>query len=202
MPNPFAIGARTSVSIARTVLPCSEAASARAALTEVVPTPPLPSRKMTRWRRRSASMMREEMAIACALPAQDVGAPGQATSARAQHNEVVVADALLLQRLIERDRHRCRGGVAVLLDVGEYLLGRQAETFRDRIDDAQIGLMRHDQIHVAEGDAGARGDIPRDLFHALDCDLEQLRPLHVYRITRVAVDFRIERGARAGRANG
>src|SRR5579872_5793004 len=119
IPNAFAIGARTSVSIARTESPRSDAAVASAALTVVVPTPPLPSRKTTRRRRRSASMMRGDAVMAGPLPSQDVGAPGQAASARAQHDEIVVADALLFQRFVKRDRNRCGRRVSILLDVGE-----------------------------------------------------------------------------------
>src|SRR5262249_46255628 len=131
----LAIGARTSVSSARTELPFSDAASASAALTEVVPTPPLPRRNTTRRRSSSASIAgAPEFTVRgiWALPAQDVGAPGQSASTRTQHDEIIVAYPILFQRLIERDRHRSCRSVPISIDVGKHFLRRQSETVRDR----------------------------------------------------------------------
>ena len=48
----------------------------------------------------------------------------------------------------ERERDRGGGGVAVPVDGGDDLLGRDAELVRRAVDDALVGLMRHEPVDV------------------------------------------------------
>src|SRR5579863_9102299 len=79
------------------------------------------------------------------LPANEVGAPGEAAAACVEHHEVVVADAAGLERFVECDGNRSGRGVAVMVDVGEDLFRGQSQALGDGVDDAQVGLMRNDK---------------------------------------------------------
>ena len=56
-------------------------------------------------------------------------------------------------RLGERQRHRGRRGVGVPIDRHHHPLRRQAELAAHRVDDPQIGLVRHQPVHVGAGPA-------------------------------------------------
>src|SRR6266851_798780 len=71
------------------------------------------------------------------LPAQQVGAPGQAAAAGVEHNQIVVTDAVRFDRLVQCDWHRGGRGVAVAVDVGENLVLSDTQTIGDRVEDAQ-----------------------------------------------------------------
>ena len=81
-------------------------------------------------------------------------------------------------RLVERERHRRRAGVAVLLDVGEHLVHRHLEALGDAADDAQVGLVRHHQIDVVGGHAHLRQHLFAGLRHATDGVAEDLAAVH------------------------
>src|SRR2546425_1445397 len=59
-----------------------------------------------------------------AFPADQRGSPGKAAAERRQQDEVALADEASRDRLVERDRQRGGGGVAVAVDVVVAALGR------------------------------------------------------------------------------
>src|SRR5215469_4445513 len=62
--------------------------------------------------------------------------PGEATAERLQQQQLAAADAAVAYRDIERQRHRCRGGVAVLLNRDDHPFHRHLELAGRRLDDA------------------------------------------------------------------
>ena len=65
-------------------------------------------------------------------------------------------DASAFDRLVERDRNRRRGGVAVAVDVHVDLVHRNAGVLGRRLDDADVRLVRDEQVDVAAVDASPR----------------------------------------------
>ena len=81
--------------------------------------------------------------------------------------------------LDERHGRRGRAHIAVLLDREKYLVRVRARTFGDRLDDAQVGLVRHDQRDVVHRHAGAVHDIETGFAHALHRFAEYLLAVEV-----------------------
>ena len=80
-------------------------------------------------------------------------------------DEVAVAEAAVVGGLGHRERDRRRGGVAVLVDVDDRLLARDAEAGRSGFDDAGVRLVGDEPVDVVgrqsgpgEGDAGGLHD--------------------------------------------
>ena len=59
-----------------------------------------------------------------------------------------------LHRGVERERNRGRRGVGMLVDRDHDFFRRKAELPRGRVEDARIGLVRHDPVDVGRGQAG------------------------------------------------
>src|SRR5262245_8478377 len=89
------------------------------------------------------------------LPAQESGTPREASAERGEKHEVPAAEASGRRRLGERHVDGRCAGVAVPLDVDEDPLHRQPHTLDGRLDDAQVRLMRDEEIHVVRGEAVA-----------------------------------------------
>src|SRR5205085_10783322 len=66
-------------------------------------------------------------------PFQERGAPGQSRTEAGQQHVVALLDAVLAERLLQGQRDRRRGGVAVLVDVDGDLLHRQPDAPRSRV---------------------------------------------------------------------
>ena len=85
---------------------------------------------------------KQKCAHRAASPPHRRRAPGQAGAERREQQQL--SPALILpcaQRLVERDRHRGRRGVAVPVDVEEELSMRDADALGHALDDAQVGLV-------------------------------------------------------------
>src|SRR5690606_38999164 len=78
------------------------------------------------------------------LPANQCTSVGQARPKRDEQGGVARADSAASSRLIERERNRGGGRVAVAVDIDEEAIERELEVLRDGIDDAQVGLVRDD----------------------------------------------------------
>lgn len=61
---------------------------------------------------------------------------------------VSVFDTSLALGLVEGDGDGCVGGVADFVDVDEDFLGRQPQSMGGGFDDARVGLVGYEQIHV------------------------------------------------------
>ncbi len=77
----------------------------------------------------------------------------------------------------ERDRRARR--VAVAIEVVEDLLLAKAEPARGVVDDAQVGLVRHEQVDVGDPDAGLGEHVGARLDHLACGELVDLGPVHL-----------------------
>src|SRR5437764_12791671 len=82
------------------------------------------------------------------LPAQERAAPGHASADGHHQDQVAILQLARAVRLIERERDRCRRGVAYLVDVDLALLQRDLQPLHHRVEDPEIGLVRDHVVHV------------------------------------------------------
>src|SRR5690349_385429 len=81
-------------------------------------------------------------------PADERRSPREAAAHRLQHDEVAVLDAAVADGVVERERNGRRGRVAVPADGRNDLLLADTELPGAGVDDALIGLMRHEPVDV------------------------------------------------------
>ena len=72
------------------------------------------------------------------------------------------------------ERDGAGGGVAVAFDIDHDFGIFEAEAFLHGLDDAQIGLMGHDERQVARGEAVLLEQLAGDFGHATDGVLEYI----------------------------
>src|SRR5205809_175005 len=111
-------------------------------------------------------------------PPHERRAPGEAGAEGREADERARPDAPLLDGLVQRDRDRRRGRVAVALDVVEHLLLGQLEAHRHQLADTQVRLVRDQEVQVGGGAAVVRERLPDHLGKARDGVLEDVAPLH------------------------
>src|SRR5439155_21666259 len=75
-------------------------------------------------------------------------APGQAGAETAENEKITRLDTSLRPRFVEAERDRGGRGVAVALQIVIDLAARDLENVDGRIDDANIGLVRHVEIDI------------------------------------------------------
>src|SRR6478672_8610684 len=85
------------------------------------------------------------------LPPREDRAPSKAAAHGFHQHEIAFLDAMLLKRLIERQRNRGSRGVAVPVERDHDLLGRYGKLLCDTVQDALVGLMRHVEIDLVGG---------------------------------------------------
>src|SRR5690348_8532415 len=123
--------------------------SPRYRLPRHAPPPPLPE---TLNRAGKICKYRELWVLLRALddlPADQARAPGKPTAHRLEQDQLTGADSSCLGGFRERQRHGCRRGIGMAVDGNDHLVAAEAEFFAHRIDDAAIGLMRHQPIDIA-----------------------------------------------------
>src|SRR5690606_11133924 len=86
-------------------------------------------------------------------PAQQRSRPREAGAERGQADEAAVAHATVVHRSTERERNRGRGRVAVAIDVVDDLRLVEPEVGGDELVDAQVRLVRDQQVEVREAEA-------------------------------------------------
>ena len=99
---------------------------------------------------------------------------------------------------VERERNRGGGGVAVEVDGDDHLFARDAELVGRGVDDAAVGLMRHEPVDVGGGSRRRPRNSLDDVRHHADGVPEHLLAFHAQmadrlRRRRAAVD--VELGA-------
>ena len=82
------------------------------------------------------------------LHAGERGTPCEAAAHRLEHDQIAFLDPAVAAGDVEGERHRGGRGVGVLVDRDNDLFGRQVELARGRIEDACIGLVRHDPVDI------------------------------------------------------
>ena len=89
-------------------------------------------------------------------------------------------------RLVERERDRRGGGVAVAVDVDHHLRHRDARVLRRGLDDPEVGLVRHQQVDLVRGHAGAGQRLVAGLGHREHRGLEHLAAGHLHEVGAIA----------------
>src|SRR3954465_10861546 len=84
--------------------------------------------------------------------AQERGAPVEPSAEPGEGDERSLLHAARLARLVQRDWNRGGSGVSVPLDVVEDLLVRQPERFLHGLVDAEVGLVRDEEVDLRDGD--------------------------------------------------
>src|SRR6266576_5858941 len=126
-------------------LPTQIAAPASAsALAIAKPKPPSSATPATNARFPVKSIL----SLGSRLPANGRASPGKPGAERGEEQQVAAPQAPLPKGLVERDRDGGGGGVAVLLNVHVHLVVGQPEAFLHHLDDAQVRLMRDQELHV------------------------------------------------------
>ena len=141
-------------------------------------------------------------------PCRPSASPGPGTRTRSwmrrchRHHHLTAADAqaspppsavnsrmspslelLLLDRLVERGRHRRRRRVAVAIDVEEEPLHRNADPLRDALEDAQVGLMARPPRSTSSGVRPlASRAVLRAGGHVANGVLVDLAPVHLHEV--------------------
>jgi hypothetical protein len=95
-------------------------------------------------------------------------------------------------------RDRWPTGIRNSTTVSAAFVLSDTQTIGDRVEDAQVGLVRHDERDILKAHAGPLGHLERHVSHRAHRDLEQLRPLHLDRVAGRAPHLLVERGAHAG----
>src|SRR4051812_18372436 len=72
------------------------------------------------------------------------GAPGETAADALHHHAVARTDLPGAHELVERERHRCGGGIGMVIDRDHQLLARQTELARGRVENAYVGLVRYE----------------------------------------------------------
>src|SRR5205814_8927263 len=88
------------------------------------------------------------------LPPHDHAAPGEAGAERAEHHRHARLQAPALDRLVERDGDGSRRGVPEAIDVDVDLVHRHGGVLGGGFDDADVGLVRDEQIDTTGVETG------------------------------------------------
>src|SRR5258708_32769157 len=107
-------------------------------------------------------------------PLQERRAPGESGSESREQNMVAALHAARADRLVQRERDRCAGGVAVLVDVDRHALDRQADAACGGVDDAEGWLVRNPQVDVVQLHAGLIADLVGLADEDIDRGLEDV----------------------------
>src|SRR5262249_628986 len=110
-----------------------------------------------------------------------------------EQHKVPFLDAAILDRFGQSDGNSPGGRVRVFVDVEHDLLGSEPEFFGAGLDDAKIGLVGNIQREISSAEAVAFENLLRDLYHALDRQLENL-PAVLMNVMHFLVDGFMTRG--------
>jgi len=101
-------------------------------------------------------------------------------------DELARADAAALAAFVESDGDGRRGGVPVLLDVVVHAVVGQPQRLLHGLIDAQVRLVRDEQIDVAHRHVLLRAKVAHHLRHARHRHLEHRAAVHLRDVTPLA----------------
>src|SRR5674476_763816 len=94
---------------------------------------------------------RDAAAAPSQLPLGEARAPREPGAEPGHQQHIALLQAAVLAGLVQADRDGGARRVAVALQVGEHLRLRESQTSRRGLDDADVGLVRHEQVDVFHG---------------------------------------------------
>src|SRR5437870_2507960 len=118
-------------------------------------------------------------APSCFSPTDEGGSPREAPAERDEEHEVAALQTAGGDGLLERDVDGRGARVAVPVDVHEHALHGKVDALGGRLDDAEVRLVRDEQVHVGRGEAVAAEDAFGAFDEQADGDLEHLVTPHL-----------------------
>ena len=113
------------------------------------------------------------------MPADEGAGHAHAGTEPDEQHEVAGGQAPGVGGLGQGQRHRCGTGVAVVVD-GDDRSGRvEAEALGHRVDDPDVGLVRHEQGDVVDGDPGPGQRAQRRVGRGAHGPTEHLTAVHL-----------------------
>ena len=82
------------------------------------------------------------------LPTRQHGAPGKPAAHGLHHDQPALFQTLCLEGVIEGQGYGCRGRITVLRQCLDNLLGIDTQLLGDAVEDAAIGLVRHEKVDL------------------------------------------------------
>ncbi|ENN85877.1 hypothetical protein RHSP_17726 [Rhizobium freirei PRF 81] len=119
-----------------------------------------------------------------ALPAQQHGTPGKAAAHGLKHHHIALLDSPVTGSSRDRQRDRSGRGVAMKVDGDHNFFGSNPELLGGAVDDAPVGLMRHQPVQIVHGRAGRIEGSLDDIRDHADGVLEHFAPRHVQNADR------------------
>ena len=113
------------------------------------------------------------------LELQQCGSPREASAEGAQQDARPRADAALRAGVADTQRNGCRRRVAVFIKVDEYFFASKLEAVSHGFDDAEVCLMRNEQVDVFERQTVVLQQFGADGGKAAHSLLEDFTPLHL-----------------------
>ena len=86
-------------------------------------------------------------------PAQHHRSPGDPATEGGEQDGGTGLHSPIADCVVERHRYRRSRGVAMVGDVEDDLLHRHAESITGRLNDPEVGLVRHDQVDIVDAEA-------------------------------------------------
>src|SRR6516164_10078593 len=111
--------------------------------------------------------------------ADEMSAVAQATTEAWHEQQCSGTNPPLFERFAQGHRHRGRRHVAVALDIDVDALHRHVGPSRYGLDDAQVRLVRHQQIDIGGAEPGPGERLLARARHALHRALENLLPFEL-----------------------
>src|SRR3954467_2522712 len=131
------------------------------------------------------------------LPSHKCGAPGEAAAEAAEEQQVAATEAAGAERFVECNGHAAGRSVSVAIDVSFHSGAVDGEGIGGGIEDADVGLVEHPQLHVGSLVAGGVENLSRGIIEQTHGPFEHRAPVHFYEpvIPRRAAIERCSRAA-------
>src|SRR5450756_313754 len=123
---------------------------------------------------------RDAAAAPSQLPLGEARAPREPGAEPGHQQRIALLQAAVLAGLVQADRDGGARGVAVAVQVGEHLRLGESQTPRRGLDDADVGLVRHEQVDVFHGQPGVAEHLLARADHRARGELEDLAARHVH----------------------
>src|SRR5258706_1845743 len=113
------------------------------------------------------------------LPAQQYCAPGKASAHGFEQQRLTRMNAAVACRLVQRERNGCRRRVSVMVHRRNQFFFWQAKSFRRRLHDPDVGLMRDEPIEIRHRQAGGLQHFVGSFFEYAHRKFEYGTAIHV-----------------------
>ncbi len=145
--------------------------------------------------------MQQHIVRATGSPLNDRAGPGEAGAEGNEENPVALPDAPQAVCLVEGDGDGGCGGIAVFVEIDKHIFAVEIEPLDNGIDDAQVRLVRYDQIDVFDRETGGLNPLDTCFAHGIYSMLEDLAALHCEGGSLIGSGTRCHRARRPAAGN-